>query len=57
MTLHRNSLLTAAATVLVLYLACLIVGLPGWAPRWSSRWCSSSCWPWSGSSPIRPDLW
>jgi len=31
MKLHRNSLLTAAAIVLVLYLVCLIVGLPGWA--------------------------
>jgi hypothetical protein len=31
MKLHRNSLLTAAAIVLVLYVVCLIVGLPGWA--------------------------
>ncbi|MFG1816456.1 hypothetical protein ACGFIF_22055 [Kribbella sp. NPDC049174] len=31
MKLHRNSLLTAAAIVLVLYIVCLIVGLPGWA--------------------------
>ncbi len=29
MKLHRTSLLTAAAIVLVLYIACLIVGLPG----------------------------
>jgi hypothetical protein len=31
MKLHRNSLLTAAAIVLVLYLVSLVVGLPGWA--------------------------
>jgi hypothetical protein len=31
MKLHRNSLLTAAAIVLILYVVCLIVGLPGWA--------------------------
>lgn len=31
MKLHRNSLLTAAAIVLVLYVVSLIVGLPGWA--------------------------
>ncbi|GAB2669351.1 hypothetical protein [Kribbella swartbergensis] len=31
MKLHRNSLLTAAVIVLVLYVVCLIVGLPGWA--------------------------
>jgi len=31
MKLHRNSLLTAAAIGLVLYVVCLIVGLPGWA--------------------------
>jgi len=31
MKLHRNSLLTAAAIVLVLYGVSLIVGLPGWA--------------------------
>ncbi|MGW6282753.1 hypothetical protein [Kribbella sp. NPDC055071] len=31
MKLHRNSLLTAAAIVVVLYLVTLIVGLPGWA--------------------------
>ncbi|MEU4608085.1 hypothetical protein AB0F43_34320 [Kribbella sp. NPDC023972] len=30
MKLHRNSLLTAAAIVLVLYLVCLAVGLPTW---------------------------
>ncbi|TDD51614.1 hypothetical protein E1263_29985 [Kribbella antibiotica] len=32
MKLHRNSLLTAAAIVLVLYVVSLIVGLPTWAP-------------------------
>ncbi|MFI5697719.1 hypothetical protein ACIA58_38035 [Kribbella sp. NPDC051586] len=31
MKLHRNSLLTAAAIVLVLYLVSLIVGLPSWS--------------------------
>jgi hypothetical protein len=31
MKLHRNSLLTAAAIVLVLYVVSRIVGLPGWA--------------------------
>jgi hypothetical protein len=31
MKLHRNSLLTAAAIVLVLYLVSLIIGLPGWS--------------------------
>ncbi|MFI6681036.1 hypothetical protein [Kribbella sp. NPDC050470] len=31
MKLHRNSLLTAAAIVVVLYVVCLIVGLPTWA--------------------------
>lgn len=31
MKLHRNSLLTAAAIVLVLYVVSLVVGLPGWA--------------------------
>ncbi|MGW6197946.1 hypothetical protein ACWF0M_17510 [Kribbella sp. NPDC055110] len=31
MKLHRNSLLTAAAIVLVLYVVSLIVGLPAWA--------------------------
>jgi hypothetical protein len=31
MKLHRNTLLTAAAIVLVLYVVSLIVGLPGWA--------------------------
>ncbi|WP_329001283.1 hypothetical protein OHA18_00045 [Kribbella sp. NBC_00709] len=31
MKLHRNSLLTAAAIVLVLYLVSLVVGLPGWS--------------------------
>ncbi|TDW14526.1 hypothetical protein [Kribbella kalugense] len=31
MKLHRNSLLTAAAIMLVLYLVSLVVGLPGWA--------------------------
>jgi hypothetical protein len=31
MKLHRNSLLTAAAIVLVLYLVSLVIGLPGWS--------------------------
>ncbi|WP_405067856.1 hypothetical protein OG558_40835 [Kribbella sp. NBC_01510] len=31
MKLHRNTLLTAAAIVLILYVVSLIVGLPGWA--------------------------
>src|SRR3954454_20398110 len=31
MKLHRNSLLTAAAIVLVLYVVSLVVGLPSWA--------------------------
>jgi hypothetical protein len=31
MKLHRNSLLSAAAVVLVPYLVCLVVGLPTWA--------------------------
>lgn len=31
MKLHRNSLLTAAAIVLVLYVVSLVVGLPAWA--------------------------
>jgi len=31
MKLHRNSLLTAAAIVLVLYVVSLVAGLPAWA--------------------------
>ena len=31
MKLHRNTLLTAAAIVLILYVVSLIAGLPGWA--------------------------
>jgi len=31
MKLHRNSLLTAAAIVLVLYIVSLVIGLPAWA--------------------------
>ena len=31
MKLDRNSLLTAAAIVLVLYLVSLVIGLPGWS--------------------------
>src|SRR5205823_526002 len=31
MKLHRNSLLTAAAIVLVLYVVSLVVGLPPWS--------------------------
>ena len=31
MKLHRNTLLTAAAIVLILYVVSLVVGLPGWA--------------------------